>query len=81
MKAVYKCRLCGETYANGCHTGETMAECVMQFMHVGLVNTEPQAPAKTETHHCSGDRAGCLGMADFQGWEKEEGDYESTCSD
>lgn len=78
MRAVYKCRLCGETYTNGCHTGETIAEGVMQYMHAGLVCTEPQAPAKTETHRCGGSRAGCLGLADFQGWETEEGDYETV---
>ena len=74
MQAVYKCRLCGETYTNGCHAGETNAQTCMQFMHAGMVCTFPQAPAKTETHNCGGSRAGCLGMADFQGWEKEDTD-------
>jgi hypothetical protein len=71
MKAVYKCRLCGETYTNGTHTGAKIAERCMIYMHVGLVDTQPQAPTKTDTHRCGGSRAGCLGMADFQGWEKE----------
>ena len=74
MKAVYKCRLCGETYTNGCHAGETIAESCMQHMHAGLVCTLLQAPAKTETHYCGGPRDGCLGLADFQGWEKEDAD-------
>ena len=72
MRAVYKCRLCGETYTNGARTGVTIAESCMQYIHAGLVCTLPQAPAKTETHHCGGPRAGCLGLADFQGWEPEE---------
>lgn len=71
MRAVYKCRLCGETYTAGGNTDANVAEHVMLCMNTGIVCTVPLAPRKTETHHCGGPRAGCLGLADFQGWEKE----------
>ena len=70
-KAIYKCRLCGETYHNGTKTGEEIATACMAELNAGLVNTRPMAPARTETHHCGGDYAGSLGLADFHGWEAE----------
>lgn len=72
MKAVYKCRLCGETYQTGATTGKEVAELCMVELNVGVIGTVPMAPTMTETHHCGGDHAGSLGLADFQGWEKEE---------
>lgn len=71
MKAIYKCRLCGETYHNGTNAGEKVAERCMLELNVGLVCTQPMAPTMTTTHHCGGDHDGSLGLADFQGWEAE----------
>lgn len=74
MKAIYKCRLCGELYHNGAYAGENVAERCMFELNVGLVSLAPMAPRMTETHHCGGAHAGSLGLADFQGWEREEED-------
>lgn len=71
MKAIYKCRLCGAIYSNGVTTGKTIATRCMVELTVGLVSTEPMAPTMTEPHHCGGDHAGSLGLADFQGWQEE----------
>lgn len=71
MKAIYKCRLCGETYHNGGYAGKKVAERLMVELNVGLVSTEPMAPTKTETHACGGNHAGSLGLADFLGWQEE----------
>lgn len=72
MKAIYKCRLCGETYHNGGYACKEVAARCMVELNVGLVSTAPMAPTMTETHHCGGDHAGSLGLADFQGWQAEE---------
>lgn len=69
MKAVFKCRLCGERYKTGATTGPEIAEQCMVEMNAGLCSTLAGAPRKTETHHCGGHRAGSLGLADFLGWE------------
>lgn len=73
-KAVYKCRLCGVTYQPGTTTGKEIAEMCMVEMIVGLKGTKPQAPTMTEMHHCGGNHAGSIGLADFQGWEAHEND-------
>ena len=75
MKAIYKCRLCGKVYhstAPGCTAEKDRAAVCMVQLHVGVVGIVAPAPTMTETHHCRGDHAGSLGLADFQGWEKEE---------
>lgn len=69
MKAVYKCRLCGERYKSGTTTGPEVAERCMVEMNAGFFGTIAQAPRKTETHRCGGPLAGSLGLADFLGWE------------
>ena len=75
MKAIYKCRMCGEVFCNGTHTtNKKLVFRLMVEMTSGLVSTEPLAPPKTEIHHCGGAHAGSLGLADFQGWEAEEDD-------
>lgn len=71
-KAIYKCRLCGEVYHNGTETGEKVALRCITELAAGLCPCEAMAPQKTEVHHCGGDHAGSMGLADFQGWEKEE---------
>lgn len=68
-KAIYKCRLCGETYRSGTTTGRDIAHACMVELNLGLVGTVALAPTMTETHNCGGDHAGSLGLADFQGWE------------
>lgn len=72
MKAIYKCRLCGEIYHNSAIAGKEIAERNMLELSVGLVCLGPMAQRMTETHHCGGDHAGSLGLADFQGWQEEE---------
>lgn len=79
MKAMYKCRLCGEVFCSGIETGnERLAYRLMVEMTAGLVSTDPLAPQKTRIHHCGGAHAGSLGLADFQGWEEEECDNAET---
>ena len=72
MKAIYKCRLCGETYRTGIDTDKEAAEHCMVELVVGVRGREPMAPGMTAVHHCGGDHAGSLGLADFQGWKKED---------
>lgn len=72
MKAVYKCRLCGEIFCHGYSYEEDVAQRCMVELNVGIQGTVLMAPYITETHHCGGEHAGSLGMADFQGWKKEE---------
>ena len=71
-KATYKCRLCGEVYQSGVTTGKEMAERCMVELVCGIRGTVPLAPTMTETHDCGGNHAGSLGLADFQGWTKED---------
>lgn len=72
IKAIYKCRLCGKVYHNDTETGEKVAlDCITE-MAIGIRVYRPQAPQMTEPHFCGGDHAGSLGLADFQGWQKEE---------
>jgi hypothetical protein len=65
LRAVYKCRLCGEKFTAG-KTGLIVnAERCMEMLHVGLLNPEPMAPTMTTTHYCGRDYdpAGGLGLA------------------
>lgn len=73
MKAVYKCRLCEERFFSGAETGPEVAERCMTEFNAGILGTVAMAPRKTETHHCGGNYAGSLGVADFLGWEAEHG--------
>ena len=70
MKAIYKCRLCGMVYHSGACTGPQVAEFVMHEMNAELCSSVAMAPRKTETHHCGGQYAGSLGLADFLGFQK-----------
>lgn len=67
--AVYKCRLCGETYTSWATGDKKVAEACMVELTMGIRGTVPLTPTLTETHDCGGDHAGSLGLADFQGWE------------
>lgn len=71
-RAIYKCRLCGETYAAAQVAGKDIADMCMTELVTGIRGTIPGAPTITDAHYCGGDHAGALGLADFQGWEKEE---------
>lgn len=71
-KAAYKCRLCGKTYTTTGTTEEKTARRCLIHLIVGVVDPDPLAPGMTDMHHCGGEHAGSLGLADFQGWEKEE---------
>lgn len=67
MKAVYKCRLCGEVFTDGTSRSRKAARTCMVYLHAGVVGIEPAAPAMTTTHTCNLDD---LGVADFQGWRE-----------
>lgn len=69
MRALYKCRMCGEVFTDGNSCSAKRARTCMVYLHAGVVGIEPAAPAMTTTHTCGGSRAGSLGLADFQGWE------------
>lgn len=71
-RAVYKCRLCGEVYKAAPVAGKDIALMCMIELQTGIRGTIPCAPTIMEPHYCGGDHAGDLGLADFQGWEKEE---------
>lgn len=71
MRAMYKCRLCGEKYPNGTHAGREIALRCMIAQDAGVQGVVPMAPSMTETHTCGGDHAGSLGVADFLGFEEE----------
>ena len=70
-RAVYKCRLCGEIYGAAQIAGEDIAAMCMTELVAGIRGTIPGAPTMTEAHRCGGAYEGALGLADFQGWEKE----------
>ena len=72
MKAIYKCRLCGETFQAGGSVSEDVAARCMVELNAGLVSTAPVSPTLTITHFCGRDRGGDMGLADFQGWQVEE---------
>lgn len=69
MRAVYKCRLCGEKF-NDCKTGYGTAF----HLTVGILSNEyykiEGQPAfyRTMVHNCED---GSLGFVDFQGFKKE----------
>lgn len=68
FEAIYKCRLCGETFNSGI-TGETIAHATL----IGFatdVDTSKITGSKillNEVHYC---KDGSHGFADFQGFRK-----------
>lgn len=71
-RARYKCRLCGEVFTvTGCTEKKTAQETLVAAC-LGIVHTDPLAPQLYDAHDCKGEHAGSMGLADFQGWKKEE---------
>lgn len=71
-RAIYKCRLCGEVYKADQVAGKDIAAMCMTELVASIRGSIPGAPTIIATHHCGGDHADAMGLADFQGWEKEE---------
>ena len=68
-RAMYKCRLCGNRYpCMGTGSKEIAYKTVVQLTALGY-SLESLAPTMTAPHLCP---SGSVGIADFQGWEKEE---------
>lgn len=63
-RAIFKCRLCGETYESGCTGG---AKAAMDGALSACIGKQliPNAPCMNEVHNC---KDGGLGIADFQGF-------------
>ena len=70
-RATYKCRLCGDVYYTGAVAGDRPALINLSQISAGVRVYDPQAPQLLEIHHCGGAHAGSLGLADFQGWERD----------
>lgn len=72
-KAIYKCRLCGEVYADGPGVPVEIAELALEQFNVGITGILADAPTMTKTHYCGGEYPGIgLGLAVFQGFKKED---------
>lgn len=71
LKGIYKCRICGATFET-CVAGERVALKQAYMFAAGLSTNEPQAPAAMWVHNCVGKHFGSIGIADFQGWIKED---------
>lgn len=73
-RAVFKCRLCGETYTT-CTCSEILARRTAQNACDGIFDElHGLAPQMNEIHNCSN---GNIGIADFQGYELMEEENES----
>lgn len=68
--ALFKCRLCGETFAASEAGGRKVAEKAAIFASMGKVS-EPQAPALHDIHICQN---GGIGIADFLGFKEGRDD-------
>lgn len=66
-RAVFKCRLCGETYESGCATGNKIVALLSATGACVGKQIQPQGPILTEVHSC---KNGDFGIADFQGFRK-----------
>ena len=68
-RAMCKCRLCGEVFANGAVTGNK-GLAVQAIVDMSLNRyTVIQAPHSIQTHLCENGDVGC---ADFIGWKVGE---------
>ena len=75
MVALYRCRLCGETFEDF-HTGRKNAHLIAMGFWTSEISKLPmrsQGFYRHISHHCND---GSLGLADFIGFRKEEGDEE-----
>lgn len=68
--ALFKCRLCGETFSASEAGGRKTAQRVALFASMGTVS-EPQAPTLHDIHICEN---GGIGIADFLGFKERTGD-------
>jgi len=64
--ALFKCRLCGETFTTAIAGGRKAAERAALFASMEKVS-EPQAPTLHDIHICEN---GGIGIADFLGFKK-----------
>lgn len=71
MRAVYKCRMCGEVFHGVEAASRKLARTCMVYLNAGVQAVDPLAPTMTKAHECGGSRTGNMGLADFQGWENE----------
>lgn len=68
-RATYKCRLCGQKFHGGSTGNEdTACKSVIELTSLGY-SPDPRSPTMTAPHLC---KTLSWGIADFQGWEKEE---------
>lgn len=68
-RSIFKCRLCGEIYEDGCIRGDhTLATRHMLATLTDLFPTS-QAPELNDIHSC---KDGSLGISDFQGLKLKE---------
>lgn len=68
--ALFKCRLCGETFTASEAGGRKVAEKAAIFASIGK-SSEPQAPTLHDIHICEN---GGIGIADFLGFKERKGD-------
>lgn len=68
-RAIYKCRLCGNKFSCT-KTGneDIVTKNVIELTSLGY-SLGAMMPSMTSPHLCP---SGSWGIADFQGWEKEE---------
>lgn len=68
-RALFKCRLCGETYKDAMTTGKRIAESATILASIG--KSEVNGPSLYGVHCC---KNGGFGISDFLGFDvKEEG--------
>lgn len=69
--AVYKCRLCGETFTDSLISGKEAVKC-MDMFEKGKTNYRPHSTRndvyKCKGHYCCKDDS--IGLSDFQGFRK-----------
>lgn len=68
-RATYKCRHCGATFYDAGTGNEDIVRNCMVALTVGTKPPHPQAPQMTTIHLCKDPYEGCIGLADFTGWE------------
>ena len=70
MRAIYKCRMCGEKYVRA-YVPKGQLISTFLFITSGFERPDPQTPEILDMHGCND---GNYGLADFQGFEIEETD-------